>query len=259
VLHLRGPRRLRHREPDRDVQAQRGGDLLSPHPAEGAAVHATDHLADQVAVREGVLGVGRPGHPFRRSGREHADQVAPVGPCRRRAGLGEGGPAGLVRQQHPQSRGALPWAANSGHTSATGSSRAIPPWSTTQSSDSAAGTFVTEYVVTTVSRCHGVVRAESAQPPHRSTTTSPPTMAQTAAPVSEQGREAVADDGEPGIAVAVRRRCAARTAQRLEPAVGEDRERLAGAGDQAEVQVHGEHLLVRPRFGQDLAPRVDHH
>jgi len=105
--------------------------------------------------------------------------------------------------------------------------------STNDSSVEAAGIFVTEYVVTIVSRSQGMVRAASAQPPHRSTTSSLPRWTATAAPVSvpsasscEKRSRTSANAGStvPASGGLVMRRP-------LETTVGEHREARPGGGN----------------------------
>src|SRR6266852_6325387 len=68
---------------------------------------------------------------------------------------------------------ALPRAANSGQYAATFGSRSSWPRSTSTSAASEVIVLVVEKTQVIVFSVHGTVRASSAQPPHRSTTTAP--------------------------------------------------------------------------------------
>src|SRR6478752_1246997 len=71
---------------------------------------------------------------------------------------------------------ALPLVANSGQYLATFASRSSSPRSTSTRAASEVMDLVVENTLVIVSSVHGAVRASSAQPPHRSTTTSPSTL-----------------------------------------------------------------------------------
>src|SRR3954447_13850697 len=79
---------------------------------------------------------------------------------------------------------ALPLAANSGQYLATLASRSSSPRSTSTSAASAVIALVVEKTLEMVFSAHGVVRASSAQPPHRSTTISPSMLTTSEAPRS---------------------------------------------------------------------------
>src|SRR5206468_733959 len=74
--------------------------------------------------------------------------------------------------------------ANSGQYRATGASRSSRPRSTSMWAQSAVIAFVVEKTLTIVSAVHRRVRPASAQPPQRSTTGSPSTVAANDAPIS---------------------------------------------------------------------------
>ena len=78
----------------------------------------------------------------------------------------------------------LPFAANSGHTSATGVVGSMRPRSISIRPASAVTFLVDDQTLTMVSSAHGLVLAASACPPHMSTTVSPPTSMAMAAPTS---------------------------------------------------------------------------
>src|SRR3954452_5019418 len=78
----------------------------------------------------------------------------------------------------------LPLAPNSGQYRSTGASTSTRPRLTSTSSDRQLIVFVVEKTLMIVSRSHGVVPASSSVPPHRSTTTSPPSVMATDAPTS---------------------------------------------------------------------------
>ena len=78
----------------------------------------------------------------------------------------------------------LPAAANSGQYRATGAARSSSPRSARISAHSAVIVLVTDQTLAIVSRCQGIVRSASANPPQTSTTGSPSTKTATEPPTS---------------------------------------------------------------------------
>ena len=78
----------------------------------------------------------------------------------------------------------LPLAANSGQYRSTGASTSTSPRLASTSNDRQLIVFVVEKTLMIVSRSHGVVPSRSSVPPHRSTTSSPPSVIATDAPMS---------------------------------------------------------------------------
>src|SRR3954466_4486759 len=76
----------------------------------------------------------------------------------------------------------LPRAANSGQYAATFASRSSSPRSTSTSAASAVIVLVVEKTQVIVSSAHGLVRASSAQPPHRSPPPAPSRLTASEAP-----------------------------------------------------------------------------
>jgi hypothetical protein len=92
-------------------------------------------------------------------------------------------PVGQARRCRT-SRFSLPATANSRQYRPTGAARSSSPRSARTSAHSAVIVLVTDQTFVIVSRCHGIVRSASANPPQTSTTGSPSTKTATEAPAS---------------------------------------------------------------------------